>query len=119
MGYKDIKKLSKNLGIKLSEEGLEAHHLIEKRFAKKLGIEDTNEMLSVLLDKDVHRKITLELREMIGYNRDFMRDIRTGTANAQEIWDAIRTVYEKNGMVQYLEMIFEQIPQKMRADLCF
>lgn len=98
---------------------MEAHHLIEKRFAERLGIKNTEEMLSVLLDKDVHKKITKELREEIGYRGDiFANDIRTNNATPQEIWNAIKKVYN-NDMGQYLKEIFEQIPEKVRSEICY
>lgn len=50
IAYSKIKKVTAGTGLK-------SHHLIEKRFAKKLGI-NANDTLSVALDKDTHKQIT-------------------------------------------------------------
>ena len=42
--------------------------MIEKRFAQNLGIKNADDILSVALDKDVHKKITKAFRDEIGYN---------------------------------------------------
>jgi hypothetical protein len=43
MAYRDLKKITKGLG-------LEAHHLIEKRFADIIGVK-ANDILSIGIDK--------------------------------------------------------------------
>lgn len=55
MSYKNLKKLSK-------DTGLEVHHLIEKRLAGALGIKNTDEMLSIAIDK-IHIKRLLKHSE--------------------------------------------------------
>lgn len=76
--YKALKKLSKGTG-------LEAHHLIEKRFADVLGI-NSNDILSIALDKDTHQKITNAMREKLPYSTLFNRR----NYSAQDIWDATK-----------------------------
>ena len=59
----------------------------------------------VALDKDVHKKITKELRDIIGYKFDLGKDAVTGTASANQIWDAMVTVYKNNGLSDYLPQL--------------
>jgi len=106
--YSDVKKLVKSLGVK----GYEVHHLIEKRFASTLGMK-TNDMLSVALDKETHKKITKLMREYIPYNSIFkgMDSLTTSTATEQDIWDALRKVYthEDVNMPMYLDYLQEEL----------
>ena len=102
--YKDIKRVVKGLGIK----GMEVHHLVEKRFADVLGI-DPNEILSVALEKDTHRKLTSDFRKEIGYIYDFSNSKRTNTVDADQVWEAIVKVYESNELTQYLPELKQQL----------
>jgi len=106
MGYKELKRTLKSL--KISDLGV--HHLIEKRFAPTLGL-NADDILSVALDKNLHKQITQEFRNKIGYNiiDVFRNDVRTGNATPQQIWDAIKDVYTKFDMEKYLDPIKEQI----------
>ena len=76
--YKTLKKSNKGTG-------LEVHHIVEKRFAKDLGIENTDEMLSIALTKSDHRAYTNAWRKEIGY--------ATGRHSPQEIWEAAKKIY--------------------------
>ncbi|MDQ7096305.1 hypothetical protein REC12_22175 [Desulfosporosinus sp. PR] len=51
------------------------------------------------------------MRQKIGYNviDRFRNEVRTGNATPQEIWDAMRDIYTKNGMEQYLDPIKQQL----------
>ena len=100
MSYKKLKKVAK-------ETGLEVHHLIEQRFAKKLGIKNADDILSVALDKDVHKKITKAFRDEIGYNNQKKAKIVTKAANPQDIWDAVCKVYRDNGFEDMLPALKE------------
>lgn len=100
--YKELKKI-------VSGQGLEVHHLIEKRFASALGIENTNEMLSIAIDKDFHRKITSEMRGIIGYRGDTKTKYTTDTAPANEIWKMMVGVYSNHGMSDYLDDLAEYL----------
>ena len=96
--YKDIKKTVKTLGLK----GFEVHHLIEKRFADTLGIKNVDDILAVALDKDTHKKITKEIRNIIGYKYDLGKKAVTGTASADLIWKVLVDVYKENGLEHFL-----------------
>ena len=52
MSYMELRKTVKSLGIK----GMEVHHLIEKRFAKTLGI-DPDDIPSILLLREITRPL--------------------------------------------------------------
>ena len=120
MGYKDMKGLVKKLGVSLKKENLEVHHLIEKRFADVMGIADTDSMYSILMDKDMHKKITKEIRERIGYSIDIhKKGPKTYDATPQQVYQALKAVYTKYGMEQYLEIIMEQVPEHIKSQICF
>jgi RHS repeat-associated protein len=72
--------------------GLQAHHLIEKRFAKLLG-EKASEMLSIGLGKTEHQALTNAWRKAIPYG--------AGTANATlgQVMNAARIIYQNNPMI--------------------
>lgn len=106
MSYKNLKKISKGTG-------LEAHHLIEKRFADALGI-NGNDILSIAIDKDTHEKITKAFRNKIGYACDITKPMRTNTVNSQEVWKATVEVYTELGMEEYLPELKKQILDKAK-----
>ena len=95
MSYKNLKKVS-------AGTGLEAHHLIEKRFMGKLGIENSDDILSIAIDKDTHQAITNSFRKKIGYNGDKLVDVTTSSATPQKIWNTLCEVYRENGMEDLL-----------------
>lgn len=76
--YKALKKANRGTG-------LEVHHIVEKRFAKDLDIENTGEMLSIALTKSEHRVYTNAWREQIPY--------ATGRHSREEIWNAAKNIY--------------------------
>ncbi len=76
--YKALRKVNKG-------NGLEVHHIVEKRFARDLDIENTNDMLSIALTKSEHRVYTNAWRQEIGYS--------TGAHSAPEIWKAAQKIY--------------------------
>ena len=97
--YKDIKKTVKALGLK----GYEVHHLIEKRFAKTLGISNTDDILSVALDKDVHKQITKALRDKIPYDTILKKG--TSAASAQDVWNALVETYTEMNLTEYIPQL--------------
>ncbi|MEL7567918.1 MAG: RHS repeat-associated core domain-containing protein, partial [Dehalobacterium sp.] len=97
MSYKYLKPIVKGTG-------LETHHLIEKRFAKILGI-NANEIMSIAIDPKLHDEITAAIRKEIGYSLDLSKKLRTTNATAQDIWDALEKVYTNKGMSIYLDSI--------------
>lgn len=76
--YSSLKKLFK--GIK----GVEIHHLIEKRFARFLGI-NQSKILSIPLTKSAHRVFTDRWRKVIPYGKKLK--------NLDELKYAIFNVY--------------------------
>ena len=89
--YKALRsEVTKVMGTK---SGLEVHHLIEKRFARLLGITNTNEMLSIVLTKAEHQAFTNAWKSMIGYNNSNSL-LRTSTATKEDVMNAAREVYK-------------------------
>jgi RHS repeat-associated protein len=85
--YNELRKVIKGTG-------LEAHHIIEKRFAKGLGLESES-ILSVALTKEEHLGFTKAWRNAIGYLSD-SRPMRTVNAGIEDIWEAAKTIYKDN-----------------------
>ena len=79
-GYKTLRKLLKGTG-------LEAHHIIERRLVRHLGI-DVDDMLSVALTKAEHRQFTKAWREIFKYGMDY------SSLTREDIWDAAQIIYE-------------------------
>ncbi|WP_054750422.1 hypothetical protein [Ruminiclostridium josui] len=73
---------------KLKGTGLEAHHIIEKRLAKALGISSTNSMLSVAVNKTEHQVFTNAWRAIIPYGTDYSK------LSKDQIWQAAQKVYK-------------------------
>jgi RHS repeat-associated protein len=82
--YDKLKELTKGTG-------LEAHHLIEQRFAKGLGLQ-AGKIPSVALTPEEHRMFTNAWRSTIGYNGD-NRLITTANATLEDIWAAAQKIY--------------------------
>ena len=53
--------------------GLEAHHIIEKRFSGTLNISNTNKMLAVSISKSNHRTYTNIWRKMLPYGKEYKK----------------------------------------------
>ena len=73
------------------EAGLEVHHLIEQRFAERLGL-DPASIPSIVLTQEEHRVFTNMWRSKIGYINDNV-PLTTANATREQIWKAA-------GMVQ-------------------
>jgi RHS repeat-associated protein len=54
-GIQTFRKLGQDLGV---GSGLQRHHIIEQRFARELGIANTDDMLSVALTREEHQRFT-------------------------------------------------------------
>lgn len=88
--YKNLRKsVASTYG---AESGLEVHHLVEKRFANTLGIKG-DDMPSVVLTKEEHKKFTAAWRKAIGY-KNSGADITTASANKEEILEAAKNIYK-------------------------
>lgn len=88
--YKNLKKsVQATYG---TASGLEVHHLIEKRFAKQMGMKEAD-MPSIVLTKDEHKQFTAAWREAIGYN-NMHSDNVTSSVTRDYILEAARTIYK-------------------------
>ena len=88
--YKNLRKqVTSELG---KGSDLEVHHLIEKRFASKLGLKE-DDIPSIVLTKEEHKKFTAAWREAIGYNRSGA-DITTDDATKEVILNAAKKIYK-------------------------
>lgn len=88
-----------------SGTGLQAHHLVEKRFADRLGL-DPNEMLAVSVTREEHQQLTNGWRRAIGYSNS-NNPVNTRTAGPQEIWEAAQQVYARHP--ELLRCVREQL----------
>ncbi|HDD24953.1 MAG TPA: RHS repeat-associated core domain-containing protein, partial [Chloroflexi bacterium] len=70
----------------ISGTGLQAHHIIEQRFAARLGL-NPGQMQSVALTPEEHQIFTNLWRAQIGYNVDYT------LLTANDIWLAAQQVY--------------------------
>jgi hypothetical protein len=75
-----------NLKSAISGTGLQAHHIIEQRFATRLGL-DPGQMQSVALTSQEHQTFTNLWRSQIGYGVDYT------LLTANDIWLAAQQVY--------------------------
>lgn len=91
--YKDHDKFFKALNIKRSELGVEIHHLIEKRFAETLKVNEAD-MASIVLTKSEHQVFTNAWRNEIGLNGTFVTTYTTETATKEVIFAAARRIYK-------------------------
>ncbi len=71
--------------------GLEVHHLIEQRFAQRLGLEP-GDIPSIILTQEEHLRFTSAWRQRIGYSGD-PTSITTANATIQDIWAAAQRIY--------------------------
>ena len=88
-GINSYKALGDSLG---KGSGLQRHHIVEKRFANTLGVDDTNDMLSVAVTKEDHQLFTNAWRKAIGYVND-NNAVNTATATQEQIWSAAKDIY--------------------------
>jgi hypothetical protein len=77
-----------NLAKRLKGTGLEAHHVVEKRFAQVLGITDQKLMKSVALTPDEHQIFTNAWRKWVPYGTDY------NTLTKAQIWVAAQDIYK-------------------------
>jgi RHS repeat-associated protein len=85
--YKELKNLIKG-------KGLEAHHLIEKRFAKLLGV-DAAKMESLALTKAEHQAFTRAWRKAIGYVGD-KAAVTTANVTKEQVLNAAKSIYRNH-----------------------
>jgi hypothetical protein len=88
--------------------GFEAHHLLEKQFASRLGIAE-EEIISVALTPKWHRNLggmgtNLDAKIMAELAR---MNAPAGTATVEQIWKAHRNVYERLGQPDWAHAIYD------------
>jgi hypothetical protein len=106
--YSELRALIKESGLSGRGVGLEAHHLLEKQFAARLGLNQAD-IISVPLTPKWHRNVG-----GFGNNLDAVinAEIRTlgstpSSASAEVIWQAHRNVYLRHGYREWAEAIYE------------
>ena len=99
--YKELRKMIRG-------SGLEAHHLIEKRFVRELSLKNS-EIMSIALTKEEHKIFTRLWRQAIGYNGSFS-PIVTNEARLKDIWIAAQQVYSEHPVLleSVKEILFRQ-----------
>ena len=78
--YNELRKM-------ISGTGLHAHHIIEQRLVKHLGI-DPSEMLSVTLTKDEHQIFTNAWRTYYPYGMDY------SILTKEDLWQTAQKIYQ-------------------------
>ncbi len=87
-------KTFKELGKLTKGQGLQRHHIIEKRFINVVNTEKVNEFLSVALTPEEHQAFTNAWRSLIGYNNS-IGSLTTRTATQNDVWVAAQNIYAK------------------------
>lgn len=116
--YKELRKQIADAELSRRNGGLEAHHLLEKQFAKLFGVSQS-EIISVALTPESHRgsggekvigagtnidkKINAELQKIMATNSASS----TSGATAEQVWQAHRNVYESMGHEDWANAIYE------------
>lgn len=73
--------------------GLQAHHIIEKRFVLGLDLK-SGQMPSIALTPEEHQQFTNAWRSAIAYNNS-NNLLRTSTATREQIWAAAQDIYAR------------------------
>ena len=81
-----------------SGTGLQAHHLIEERFAKGLGL-NAGKNPSIALTPQEHQVFTNAWRNAIGYVGD-RNPVNTANASLADVWATAQRIY-----VDYPELL--------------
>jgi hypothetical protein len=75
--------------------GLDVHHLIERRFAKRVFGVKPEDIPAVVLDREFHWQVTGNL-----FSSELGLPTK-GSYNAQQIWDAYKRVYGGDTLQRY------------------
>ena len=78
--YRNLRKANRGTGNQV-------HHIVEKRFAGSLGIDDADSMLSVVLSKSEHQVFTNAWRSLLPYGNSYTK---------AQIFDAAIRIYAKS-----------------------
>lgn len=94
--------------------GFEAHHLLEKQFASKFQV-DQSDIISVTLTPKWHRGVNAS--KIIGEGKNITGSItqRGAVKNStpEQIWQAHRNVYERMGHTDWAEAIYDAYVKKL------
>jgi hypothetical protein len=106
--YKELKRLIEQKGLSGSGTGLEAHHLLQKVFASKLGL-NADDIISVALTPQWHRNVG---GGGINLNDTIMRELRgqgatPASATIDQIWQAHRNTYTRLGQEHWAQAIYD------------
>lgn len=71
--YSNLRKINKGTDNQV-------HHIVEKRFADSLGIDNTNKMLSIALSKSEHQVFTKAWRAALPYGNSYSKAQILGAA---------------------------------------
>lgn len=88
--YDDLADAKKNIS---RFRDYQTHHIIEKRFASRFGISNTDSMLSIIILKSDHSLITNKMREKIPYGTNY---------------NSLSRSYIKNKMIEGYDELYEQ-----------
>lgn len=104
---------------------MNSHHLLEKQFAKKFGISNTDDIIAVGLTPLWHKGVKAEKLLGIGNNLDNIINnelarisgksykVAKQTATAEQIWKAHRNIYEKIGEKDWAKAIYNAYVKKL------
>ena len=122
--YDELKKAIKDMGLSGSGIGFEAHHLLEKQYAKKFGV-NQGDIISVALTPKWHRgvngekiigegininsKIENELMKIAGVDN---RVSANRIATPEQIWQAHKKVYENIGHEDWASAVYQAYVKK-------
>lgn len=126
--YRELRKLIKSMGLSGNGIGFEAHHLLEKQYAKKFGVKK-GDIISVALTPMWHRgvngekiigvgtninwKIENELMRIVGVDN---KRIANRIATPEQIWQAHKKVYENMGHDDWASAVYEAYVKKLGID---
>lgn len=93
--------------ISLKDTGLEAHHIIEQRFATVLGIEDSNLMRSIAVTPEQHQLFTNAWRTAIGYVNSKGEWITTNVSKMRVYNNALEIYKDFPEIIEIIERAIE------------
>ena len=123
--YDELKGVIRDVGLSGNGIGFEAHHLLEKQYAKKFDI-NQGDIISVALTPKWHRgvngekiigegininsRIENELMDIVGVNN---RVSANRIATPEQIWHAHKKVYEDIGHKDWASAVYEAHVKKL------
>lgn len=115
--YDDLRDAKKNIS---RFKNYQAHHIIEKRFSKALGINNTDSMLAITIPNEDHYLITSKMKKMIPYVKDYT--IYTRREIRERIIKGYDELYEETGdeLFEFLSRFVEEsgrVTSNKRVDI--